>query len=308
MNAEQGPQRSPLPPPLSPPWPASPPRSSLPPPPLVPPRPVFPPRPVLPPLPVLPPRPAAASRSARLAAAVICLVLGAGLLGGAVAGTWLTGGATAAREVFDDARSLWREVPVDELFPAELNGEGAGPGGADRRWIRVAVARDSGCGKAFDAALADVLAQAGCDRLVRATYVDETESSVITVGLLFTGTDAAGMRALRATFQEQGLASHADLMPKTYAPAGTLAEGFGDRQRASWIVRVMTSLPVVAYAVSGFADGRTITDPQPAAEATAEGQDTTVALAGLGHDAKGVCGLVANGVRRSADAYAQGHG
>jgi hypothetical protein len=237
-------------------------------------------------------------------APAICLVLGTGLLSGSAAGAWLTdngGEGTSGEAAYDAGRSLWRDVPVDELFPPELTGAGAGPGGADRRWLRAAVAPEGGCAEALDPLLAEALAPVGCHRLVRATYLDETETSVTTVGLLFTQAEADGMRALRERFGTEELDERPDLMPRGYAPSATPAEGFGDEQRASWTVRVMTGIPVVVYAVTGFADGRTVTDPEPAADATAEGAETTVALAGLGHDAEGIADRVESGLRRSAD-------
>ncbi|MBB1247278.1 hypothetical protein GL263_27590, partial [Streptomyces durbertensis] len=122
----------------------------------------------------------------RLTAVALCLVLGAGLLGGAAAGTWLTGSETERAAGFHAAAELWREIPVDDLFPRELRGDGAGPGGADRRWTRLAAAPDGNCKHAFDELLARALSPVGCRRLVRATYVDETTTSVTTVGMVFT--------------------------------------------------------------------------------------------------------------------------
>ncbi|MDT0319814.1 hypothetical protein, partial [Streptomyces millisiae] len=243
--------------------------------------------------------------SHRVVAAVACLVLGTGLLGGAAAGAWLTGGEGAAGTVFEEARELWRDRPVDELFPPEIDGAGAGPGGADRRWIRVAVAPDSTCAQALDPLLAEVLASAGCHRLVRATYTDETETTVTTVGLLFTEADPDGTSTLSRRFADQELADRADLLPKPYAAPGTAAEDFGDAQRASWSLRVLTELPVVLYTVTGFADGREIEEPEPAAEAAAEGQDSTIALAGLGHDAQGIADRIETGLNRAAETRTQ---
>ncbi len=241
-------------------------------------------------------------------AAIVCLVLGAGLLGGAAAGTWLAGGGddrTAAEVAFDDGRALWREVPVDELFPPELTPEEAGPGGAARRWIRVAVAPDSGCAEAFDPLLAAALAPVGCHRLVRATYTDETATNVTTVGLLFPEADAAAMAALDERLTEDGLTARTDLMPRTFPVPGTPAEDFQDPQRGSWTVQVVAGLPVVAFAVTGFADGRAISDPEPAAEATADGRHSTIALAGLGHDARALADGVPRGLRAAAGRQAQ---
>ncbi|MDT0345650.1 hypothetical protein [Streptomyces litchfieldiae] len=322
MNTEQGP--APSPPPLVPPTPAGPPRPTAPPRPAAPPRPGGPPPPAVPPRPVGPHAPAGppptapalpggallravtSRASARLIGALVCGVLGTGLLGGAAAGAWLAGGGddrSSAEAAFDQRRGLWREIPVDELFPPELTGEGAGPGGSDRRWIRVAVAPDSDCEEAFDPLLTEVLATVGCHRLVRATYTDETETSVTTVGLLFTEADTEQMAGLSARLADEGLDTRTDLLPRPYAAPGTLAADFGDAQRATWTIGVPPELPVLVYALTGFADGRAVTTPQPAAQATAEDEDSTAALAGLGHDAVGIAERVERGLRSAADRH-----
>ncbi|MBB1256938.1 hypothetical protein [Streptomyces alkaliterrae] len=227
-------------------------------------------------------------------------MLGAGLLGGAAAGTWLTDSGSERAAGFHAAADLWREIPVDDLFPRELRGDGAGPGGADRRWTRLAAAPDGTCKHAFDELLARALSSVGCRRLVRATYVDETATSVTTVGMVFTRADADGMRALRQRFADETLDARPDLMPRPYPVRGTAAAGFGDAQRASWTVRVLDDAPIVVFAVTGYADGRNVSDPQPAAEAVRRGETTAPAQAGLGHDAKGIADRVERVVRRAA--------
>ncbi|MEU6508096.1 hypothetical protein [Streptomyces sp. NPDC046942] len=236
----------------------------------------------------------------RTAAAAACLVLGLGLIGGAVTGSWLTGdgGDTAAVDHFTTAATLWHSVPVDQLFPPTVAGTGAGPGGADRTWTRIAVAPDSGCAHAFDPLLEKVLTPLGCQRLLRATYTDATQSYVTTVGLLFTNADPAAMSALAARFRTEGLDRRTDLMPRPYAAEGTLAAGFGDKQRASWTVSVLTDAPVVAYAVSGWADGRTVDEPQPAADAVSPSATTAPAQAGLGNEAQGLADRIARRLRQ----------
>ncbi|MEU9670673.1 hypothetical protein AB0E25_34905 [Streptomyces bobili] len=235
-------------------------------------------------------------------AAAACVVLGLGLIGGAVTGSWLVGDPADAGEpgVYATAGGLWHNVPVDQLFPPTVDGQGAGPGGADRTWTRIAVAPDSGCAGAFDPLLAKALAPVGCARLLRATYTDATRSHVTTVGMLFTNADAAGMRALDTRFDREGLARRTDLMPRPYAAKGTVAAAFGDGQRASWTVSVLTDAPVVVYAVSGWADGRTVATPQSAVEATASGASTAAAQAGVGHEAKGLADRIERGLRKAA--------
>ncbi len=288
----------------------------------VPPAPLRPPAPVRPPvlgMPAVPPPPShpptarpsqyGAGRATRgTVAAGICLVLGAGLLGGAAVGHFL-GGETAAAQTsredtaltYADARSLWHSVPVDTLFPPVVHGPGAGPGGADRTWTRVGVAPDSGCAGAFDPALATALAPVGCLRLLRATYTDATSSNVTTVGVLITRADPASMAALRGTWIARHLGDRTDAMPRPVAFPGTVAAGFGPAQRASWTVDISDTLPVIGYAVSGFADGRTVSDPQPAAAATRPGATSAAAQAGLGHDAKGLASAIEHHIRTDVD-------
>lgn len=235
----------------------------------------------------------------RTATAAACVVLGLGLIGGAATGAWLTGDSSAepTRTAYTEGRTVWHSVPVDTLFPRTLKGTGAGPGSTNRTWTRLSVAPDSDCSQGLDPLLRTTLRSVGCERMVRATYTDSTRSAVTTVGMVVTEADAAGMQALNNRFAEQKLAARKDLMPRTYAPEGTIAAGFGDRQRASWTVRPLTEIPVVVFAVSGFADARTVAEPQPADAATETPATTDIAQAGLGHEAKGIADRVERGLR-----------
>ncbi|MGY1399742.1 hypothetical protein ACW69H_20485 [Streptomyces sp. SS10] len=248
------------------------------------------------------PRPFTRRTRGQVVAAAVCLVLGTGLIGGAVTGAWLADGpeGPGTRHAFAVAGDLWHEVPVDQLFPPTVQGRGAGPGEADRVWTRIAVAPDSGCKGAFDALLTRALAPVGCERLLRATYTDATQSHVTTVGLLFTEADAAGMEALARRFERERLDRRGDLMPLPYAAKDTAAEGFGPDQRASWAISVLTDAPVVVYAVSGWADGRTVDEPQPAEDAMRSEATTAPAQAGLGHEARGLADRFERALRQRA--------
>jgi hypothetical protein len=245
-------------------------------------------------------RPLGGRVRSRTLAVATCLVLGFGLIGGAVTGSWLLGGSGdgGAQGTFVTARGLWHSVPVDKLFPRTVLGTGAGPGGADRTWTRIAVAPDSGCKGAFDPLLAKALAPVGCERLVRATYTDATQSFVTTVGLLFTKGDQTAMSSLAKRFQDDGLGDRADLMPRPYAAKDTAAARFGPGQRASWTISVLTDAPVVVYAVSGWADGRTVDAPQPADQAPRSGAGTAPAQAGLGNEAEGLADRIERALRK----------
>ncbi|MFJ1599136.1 hypothetical protein [Streptomyces sp. NPDC088261] len=248
-------------------------------------------------------RPVPSRPPVRAAAAVACVVLGLGLIGGAVTGSWLTGDSAAepvVPDAYTTARALWHSVPVDTLFPRTLKGDGAGPGRADRAWTRVAVAPDGTCADALPAALVRTLRPVGCTRVLRATYADSTGSSLTTVGLVFTEGDRPAMTALKSRLITRRLAERTDHIPHTFSVEGTPTAGFGERQRASWTLEVVDGVPVVGYAVSGFADGRTVTDPQPASAATVTGATTAAAEAGLGFEAKGIATRIEEGLRRAA--------
>lgn len=256
-------------------------------------------------------RPIPARHPARTAGALVCVVLGLGLIGGAVTGSWLTGDSSAdpaSNAGYAPLRTLWHSTPVDTFFPPTLTGVGAGPGGADRSWNRVAVAPDSGCADALDPLLLKTLRTVGCERVLRATYTDATNTSVITVGMVFTSAEPAAMKALAARFTDEKLTERGDLMPRTYPVKGTIAADFGSAQRASWTVKVLDQAPVVIYAVSGFADGRRVPDPQPVDKATADGAKTAAAQSGLGHDAAGIADQIETALSGSVSTATESSG
>ena len=249
--------------------------------------------------PTAPTVPEAAGRGRRRVAAAVCLVVGLGLVGGAVAGAVINNGPQAAQPpadgspaAFATARDVWRDTPVDRLFPPTVSAKNAGPGGADRSWTRIGVSAPSSCAGAFDPLLQQVMAPVGCVKLLRATYVDSTSTTVTTVGTVVTSGEAAAMSALNRRWTTQHLGERADLLPRPVAFPGTAAAGFGVHQRGSWDVQVSADLPFVVYAVSGFADGRTVPAPQPADKADADGATTAAAQVGLGFDATGLASAV----------------
>ncbi|MGW1769915.1 hypothetical protein ACWCQL_38450 [Streptomyces sp. NPDC002073] len=248
------------------------------------------PHPDPPPRPAPPPDPAPRPRGGRArAGAAVCWILGSGLVVGAVAGTWAVRKAQevpAGQAAWNRAAALWHEQPVDTLFPPVLVGDGAGPGSSDRRWTRSSVAPDAPCAPALGAAWTGALTPVGCTRLLRATYTDATRSSVVSVGMVFTPAGPDAMTGLRTRFE-----------PTAPPPP---AYGLADRQRAGWAVSVLPDAPVVVYAVSAFADGRTVDHPRPAASATAAADTSATAQAGLGHEAQAVADRVERALRRTA--------
>lgn len=249
------------------------------------------------------PEPPAERRGiARTVAAAVALITGIGLVAGAATGSWLSDGpqAQARPGAYEVARDLWHATEVDKLFPPRLEGDGAGPGNADRVWVRVAVAPPGSCKKGLDPALARELRRVGCEKLLRATYADETRSSVTTVGLVFTAAGAAKMGRFEDRFEDEELGARQDMLPRAYGTETGPAAGFGDEQRATWTVRVLSDAPVVLFAVTGFADGRVVAEPQPAADAVSAPADSAAAQAGLGHDAEGIADRAERSLRKTS--------
>ncbi|MEV7613004.1 hypothetical protein [Streptomyces sp. NPDC089799] len=201
-------------------------------------------------------------------------MLGLGLLGWAGLLLWQdrqeADRVSSAVETYRRAGTLWDRAPVDALFPPVLDGAGAGPGGADRKWTRIAVSPRTECAEGLSKEWQKEMEHTGCTRVLRATYTDATRSSLVSAGLVFTTAGPEAMDELRGQLS---------------APA---ALGIGGGQRAAYKVSVRSDAPVVVYTVSAFADKRDVPQARPAEDAMKPADRSAVALAGLGHAAESV--------------------
>jgi hypothetical protein len=182
-------------------------------------------------------------RRGRFVAGIIVLVLG--LTGLAVsslgAGTQLMPRKfTAAQQkqiMAWEVGKRWRVLPAGTIFPASVDyttpdfmGDGSQLSLAA---TRIGIARQASCKAATDSAAARMLDSNGCAALLRATYVDGTDSYVMTVGV------AAFPSAAQASAAEAELAAspktgssgevHPGVRPVRFA--GTPASGFTDSRR-----------------------------------------------------------------------------
>ncbi|MEV0146349.1 MULTISPECIES: hypothetical protein [unclassified Nonomuraea] len=83
---------------------------------------------------------------------------------------------------------LWRNVPVEKLFPGAIGREdpdkkGDGPDN-ERGWTRVAISSSTSCDAALSGGLAKLAAQRGCVAALRATYVDDTGGTAATAAIV----------------------------------------------------------------------------------------------------------------------------
>ncbi len=165
----------------------------------------------------------------------------------------------------------WRELPAGTIFPAAASY--APPEALDDdpsltlAAQRIGIAGQTSCASATDPTAAAMLDGAGCSAMLRATYVDETDSFVVTVGAAVLPTAAKAQTAARAV---DGAGARAGLGPtvRTARFPGTPAGEFTDRQRQLSGAAARGTY-VVLYTV-GYADGRPKENVRQDAYTTAE--------------------------------------
>jgi len=157
----------------------------------------------------------------------------------------------------------WRNLPAGQIFPHAITYrlpvsviQGDLP--LDLQAVRVAIAPASGCAAAVtDSAAASLLHRNGCQAVLRATYVDETSSFVVTVGVAVLPTPRA------ATTVSSGLAGTrlAAARAAVVVPAGVRTVHFTGAAAAlyDYIRQISATMPAGPYLVmyaAGYADGR----------------------------------------------------
>jgi hypothetical protein len=182
----------------------------------------------------------------------------------------------------------WRVLPASKIFPATV--KYAPPVALDDDSAltlaarRIGVARQSTCKSATDAKAAGVLDQNGCTALLRATYVDDTDSYVVTVGAAVmpgTAQAADAARELASAGVSGGLA------PGVHAVAfkNTEAAWFTDQRR-----QLSGSLAAGGYVILytvGYADSR---PREPVADDSYVDAEMTNAGLGVAHAVLSVLG------------------
>jgi hypothetical protein len=203
--------------------------------------------------------------SQRWFAAIAALVLG--VAGLAVA---LTGiafqllprqfSAEQQRQITDwEVGKRWRTMPAGTIFPTSLHYK------LKLSWAlnvdrnlqltadRIGIASQASCAAATDpAAVGAVLARNGCEAMLRATYVDGTDSYVITVGVAaMPGSDQvnAAKRELAAVVVGSNGAG-----VRTVPVPGSLAATFTDSRRQ--LSGSMRAGPYLVFYAIGYTDGR----------------------------------------------------
>jgi hypothetical protein len=186
--------------------------------------------------------------------------------------------ARQQQQILDwEAAKRWRVLPAGEIFPAVVRYQPPSVltgGTLSLTASRIGIARQASCRAATDAAVAAVLARNDCQAVLRATYVDGTDSYVVTVGVAaFPGTAqaAAAEEELGGTTLTGagGSAAGVQAVEFKHTPAGL----FSDLGRQ--ISLHQRAATYVIFSAIGYADGRPVvrvtSDPYVDAEMTSLG-------------------------------------
>jgi hypothetical protein len=228
-------------------------------------------------------------------AAVAALVLGVAGLAVALTGIALQllprqFSAEQQRQITDwEIGKRWRTMSAGALFPASLHYELSSALGVDLNLQltadRIGIASQASCATATDpAAVGAALARNGCEAMLRATYVDGTDSYVITVGVAAMPGSAqvnAAKRELAGVVGSTGVGGSTGAGVRTVTVAGSLAASFTDSRRQ--LSAIMAAGPYLVFYAIGYTDNRphqpVIDDHYGLAEMTAAGTGVARAVA-----------------------------
>ena len=133
------------------------------------------------------------------------------------------------------------------------------------RYVRLGLADPAGCAvlpAPFVAELAKVAPGTSCDKVLRATYVDSTETVFTTVGIVVVGGTAAQRDKVWRGWTPDSDSQNSDLMPDVYPVPGSVAAQAANAQRIAWNSETSSDGSFLVYSVAGFLDGRAGSSPE----------------------------------------------
>lgn len=173
-----------------------------------------------------------------------------------------------------EAESRWHDFSAGQIFPgtvsygppAVLDDIGSSLTLTARR---LGIARQASCHAATDPAAGEVIARSGCEAVLRATYTDDTDTYVATVGVV------PFPSAQQAAAAQAELGAKRLRMPDGRTPgvsavpfAGTPSAGFASSRRQI-SANVLSGPYLVMYAV-GYTDNRPLVPVSADSYANAE--------------------------------------
>ncbi len=208
----------------------------------------------------------------RRAAAVLALVLGLAGLAASLIGVAIqvlprqfTAGQQRQIEAWE-VSSRWQELTAGQIFPASVTYQlpaavlyDTMPMNLDA--TRVGIAAPSGCASGVTTGAAAVLRRDGCLAVLRATYVDATQTYVMTVGVAVLPSSAAAASAAHKLSAPQLTSAHKTSGTDGAAAAGVLvvrfrgtAGGLYDYSRQ--IASTFADGPYLVMYAAGYTDSR----------------------------------------------------
>ena len=165
--------------------------------------------------------------------------------------------AKQAQQITDwEYGKRWLTLPAGSIFPASANYSPPDALDDDPTLTlaahRVGIAKQASCASAADPSVVAVLNRDGCSAMLRATYVDETDSFVVTVGAVALPTSAEAQTAATSIKDANSSGGLATVHAVSFK--GTPAGQFTDKQRQLSGVTSRGTY-VVLYTV-GYADSR----------------------------------------------------
>jgi hypothetical protein len=225
-----------------------------------------------------------ARRRTRIVAIIVLALGGLGLVGFAIGASLqaMPRKFTAAqqRQITDwEYGKRWRDLAAGAIFPASVSYPAPMELDDDPSLAlsarRVGVAKQASCASVTDPAAAAALDREGCAAVLRATYVDATDSYVVTVGAAALPGAAKAATAAHAIESTGGARSAVHAVPVK----GTPAAAFTDKRRQlSGVVSAGTY--VVLYTV-GYTDTR---PHEPVTRDDYTDEEMKSAGAGVAHD------------------------
>jgi hypothetical protein len=203
----------------------------------------------------------------RRVAAVVALILG--LVGLGISGAGLVIQLLPRHFTVGEQQAImswevsgrWRNLTAGKIFPASVdyNLPGAVISSIpplELQALRVSIAPQSGCSAGVtDLAAADLLHRDGCEAILRATYVDQTLSFVMTVGVAVLPTPGAADAASSGLSGTQLAAARdgVELSAGVHTVQFKQATGYDYNRQLSASI---TAGPYLVLYAAGYADGR----------------------------------------------------
>ena len=214
-----------------------------------------------PPPPTRHPTPSGSGAGRKIAGGLLGLVGALALLGGGALTAHAYSNHQQKLPNLTYGEDMWRDEPVDKVFPKSLGGRTGYNGGLydpeQAIWNRVGISPDTECDKGLTGYTLEAAQDNACKAVLRATYVDTTGNMVATVALVVLPEgrpDDGPKEQVRKVFQDN---RDIDGAIAPYAVPGTLAAEWHSRNGAYLREAPGQSLPYAIGASIGSVDGHT---------------------------------------------------